>query len=97
MPTYISLVNFTDQGVRAIKDTVNRANAAKDLAKNMGGEIREIYWTLGTYDLVVVSEFPDNATGMAFIGAVGSQGNIRTTTLQAFTAEEMSQALSKMG
>jgi uncharacterized protein with GYD domain len=76
---------------------VNRANAAKDLAKKLGGEMTELHWTIGSYDIVAVSEFPDDVTGMAFLANVGSQGNIRTTTRRAFTAEEMSQALDKMG
>lgn len=97
MPTYVALISFTDQGVRNIKDTVSRAQTAKALAKKMGGELKGLYWTQGGYDLVSISEFPDDITGMAFLGAIGSQGNLRTTTMRALTEEEMTQAIGKMG
>ena len=97
MPTYISLINYTDQGIKTVKDTLGRAEAAQQLASGMGGSLKEVYWTLGSYDLVAVSEAPDDETATAFALALGSQGNIRTTTLRAFDAEDMAGILAKTG
>jgi uncharacterized protein with GYD domain len=97
MPRYISLVNWTDQGIRNFKATPDRANAARDLAGKMGGKLDEIYWTVGPYDLVVVTEFPDDETGTAFLLALGALGNVRTTTLRAFNTEEIARVISKAG
>ncbi len=96
MPTYISLINWTDQGIRTAKDTLDRASAATALAESMGGKIKDIYWTNGPYDIVTVAEFPDDATGTAFLLAAGSQGNIRTTTLRAFDRDEVAEILQKL-
>jgi uncharacterized protein with GYD domain len=93
MGTYISLINWTDQGIRNIKETAQRSAAAKDLAARMGGELKAIYWTLGSCDIVVISEFPDDETGTAYLLAIGSQGNIRTTTLRAFGEDEIERIL----
>jgi uncharacterized protein with GYD domain len=97
MATYISLINYTDQGIQTVKETIERANAAKQLAANMGGELREVYWTLGAWDVVAISEAPDDETATAFALALGSQGNIRTTTLRGFDAEEMKGIVAKVG
>jgi uncharacterized protein with GYD domain len=91
------LINWTDQGIRGSKETVDRANAAKDLAQRMGGAFTSIYWTVGPYDIVTVSEFPDDETATAFLLAVGALGNVRTTTLRAFTADEMTGIIGKLG
>ena len=95
MATYISLINYTDQGIKTVKDTLSRAEAAKQLASGMGGSLKEVYWTLGSYDLVAVSEAPDDETATAFALALGGQGNIRTTTLRGFDANEMRGILAK--
>jgi uncharacterized protein with GYD domain len=95
MATYISLIAYTDQGIRTVKDTLDRAEAAKQLATGMGGSLNEVYWTLGSYDIVAVSEAPDDETATAFALALGSQGNIRTTTLRAFDTDEMRGILAK--
>ena len=97
MPIYISLINYTDQGIKTVKDTLGRSEAAQQLASGMGGSLKEVYWTLGSYDLVAVSEAPDDETATAFALALGSQGNIRTTTLRAFDAEDMAGILAKTG
>lgn len=89
MATYVSLISWTDQGIRGFRDTVDRAEAGKQLAAAFGGSLREIYWTLGPYDLVAISEAPDDETATAFALALSSQGNVRTTTMRAFSAEEM--------
>jgi uncharacterized protein with GYD domain len=95
MATYISLINYTDQGIQTVKETVERAEAAKQLAAKMGGTLREVYWTLGSWDVVAISEAPDDETATAFALALGSQGNIRTTTLRGFDADEMRGILAK--
>ncbi len=97
MPTFVSLINWTDKGVAGFKDTVARADAAKRAAQAMGGTLKDIYWTVGPYDIVTVADFPDDASATAFLLALGSQGNIRTTSLRAFTAEEMTQIIAKVG
>jgi uncharacterized protein with GYD domain len=96
MPTYISLINWTDQGVQNFKETVNRADSARQMAEGMGGTIKEFYWTVGPYDMVGIAEFPDDETGTAFLLALGSLGNVRTTTLRAYNAEEMTGILGKV-
>jgi uncharacterized protein with GYD domain len=96
MTTYISLINWTDQGIRNFSDTVQRAEDAKALAQRMGGSIASIYWTVGQYDLVTVADFPSDETGTAFLLALGSQGNVRTTTLRAYDASEVAGVINKL-
>ncbi|WP_211450772.1 GYD domain-containing protein [Collimonas antrihumi] len=96
MATYIVLTNFTDQGIRTVKDTTKRAAAVREMAKKCGIEMKDVYWTLGSYDLVVTFEAPDDATITAFGLSLGAQGNVRTQTLRAFSTDEMSGILSKM-
>lgn len=88
MPTYISLINYTDQGIRGVKDSPKRLDAAKKLLKNLGGELKEFYLTLGGYDIVVVAEAPNDEVIAKFVLALGSLGNVRTTTLKAFAETE---------
>jgi len=97
MATYVSLISWTDQGIKNFKDTVKRADDAAALAERMGGKFGPIYWTLGSHDIVVISEFPDDETGTAFLLAVGSLGNVRTQTLRAFSKEEMQAIIAKTG
>jgi uncharacterized protein with GYD domain len=96
MPTYIVLGNFTDQGVRAVKDTTKRAAALKDMGKKHKVTIKEVYWTLGAFDVATIVEAPDDAAVTAFGLGVGALGNVRTQTLRAFSSEEMGQILSRM-
>ncbi len=79
------LGNWTDQGIRNIKDSPRRIDAAKAAAKGAGGEIKDAYMTLGSYDVVVVTEFPDDDAVATFSLAMGSRGNVRLTTLKAFS------------
>lgn len=95
MPTYVSLINWTDQGIGSFTDTVDRSRAAEELAGKFGGSLKEIYWTLGPYDIIAVSEAPDDETATAFALALSSQGNVRTTTMRAFTADEMRGIVAK--
>jgi uncharacterized protein with GYD domain len=97
MPTYVSLINWTEKGVAEFKDTVDRAEAGKTLAGKFGGTLKEIYWTTGPYDLVAISEAPDDESATAFALTLASQGNVRTTTLRAFSAEEMRGVIAKAG
>jgi uncharacterized protein with GYD domain len=96
MPTYVSLLSWTDQGIRAAKETLDRASAADEFAQSMGGRLKDVYWTLGVYDIVTVTEFPDDETAEAFLLGLGGQGNVRTKTLRAFTSDEMAGVLSKI-
>jgi uncharacterized protein with GYD domain len=96
MVTYIALASFTDQGARAIKDTVKRADAVRELAGRFGVNMTSIYWTLGQYDVVTVCEAKDEASITAFGLALASQGNVKTQTLRAFSRDEMSAVLSKL-
>jgi uncharacterized protein with GYD domain len=97
MPTFVSLINWTDQGVANFRNTVARSEDAKRAAAAMGGTIRDIYWTVGPYDLVTVADFPDDTSATAFLLALSAAGNVRTTTLRAYGAEEMSQIIAKVG
>lgn len=97
MPTYVSLLNWTDQGIQNFKETVDRAQAARDVAEQLGGQFKEIYWTIGLYDLVAVFEAPDDETAEAALLALGSQGNVRSTTLRAFTGDEMQAIIERVG
>jgi len=95
MPTYVSLINWTDKGVTDVSSTVDRAQAAQELAGKFGGSLKEILWTIGPYDIVAISEAPDDETATAFALALSSQGNVRTTTLRAFSADEMRGIVAK--
>ncbi|SRR6266566_6795210 len=96
MVTYVSLVNWTEQGIKNVKDTVKRAEAAANSAEKVGGRITSMYWTQGSYDLVVTSEFPDEQAAQVFVLALGSLGYVRTQTLRAFSAAEMTSILQKL-
>ena len=88
MATYIILINYTDQGIRNIKDSPKRLDAAKKMLKTMGGEIKDFYLTMGSYDIAIVAEAPSDDVIAKFALAAGSLGNIRTTTLKAFPEAE---------
>ncbi len=96
MASYIALAHFTDQGIRSVKDTVKRADAAKELATRYGVKMTQIWWTLGKYDIVVLLDAPDDASATAFNLALCSAGNVRTQTLKAFTRDETAAILGKL-
>jgi uncharacterized protein with GYD domain len=96
MATYVVLLNWTDQGLRTSKDTLDRADAAAKALEGLGGKMKDTYWTLGPHDVVAIIEAPDDETATAFALASGAQGNIRTTTLRAFDREEVKGILSKV-
>jgi uncharacterized protein with GYD domain len=96
MATYVILGNFTDKGVHDAKDTVNRADKFKAMAQNAGVTVKEMYWTIGTFDVVTICEAADDEAATALSLSVATRGNVRTQTLRAFTETEMSKILGKM-
>ncbi len=97
MRTYVILANWTDQGVKNIRDTLTRANAFRALIENRGGKLREHLYTLGEYDIVMVAEFTDDETAAAAVLALTSLGNVRAKTERAFTDEETAGILPQLG
>ena len=96
MATYVALIQFTEQGIRNIKDTVKRADAAAAEAEKMDIKIVEEFWTMGAYDVVLVVEAPNDETISAFMLKIGSLGNVKSHTLHAFRREEMEGILAKI-
>ena len=96
MAMYISLIQFTEQGIRNVKDTVKRGDAAIGEAEKMGMKIIEEFWTIGAYDIVVLFEAPDDETMSAFLLKIGSMGNVKSQTLRAFRKQEMEGILAKL-
>lgn len=96
MATYVVLFKFTDQGIRAVKNTSQRASQAAEMAKSFGCEMTSIYWTLGEYDIVATVTAPDDQSLCAFGLAIGSAGNVHTQTLRAFTKDEIGAILAKL-
>lgn len=96
MATFISLTSFTDQGIRNVQDTVKRADAVKAAASKFGVTVKDMYWTIGNHDMVVVFEAPDDAAFTAFGLSIGKAGNVRTQTLRAFNRDEMNAILAKV-
>jgi uncharacterized protein with GYD domain len=94
---YVVLANFTDQGVKNVKDTTKRADAFKELAKSKGASVKDIYWTLGQYDIVATVDAPDDTVVTALGLTLAQAGNIRTQTLRAFSAADMGAILGKVG
>jgi len=95
MATFISLVNFTDQGIRNVKDSPGRYEAFKALAEKLGGTVKGVYYTMGKYDMVIIMEGSDEAAMTAMLKA-GSLGNVRTESLRGFSLEEMKKIIGKM-
>jgi uncharacterized protein with GYD domain len=96
MAMYVSLIQFTDQGIRNIKDTVKRGDAAMAEAQKLGMKITEEFWTMGAYDVVVMFDAPNDETMSAFMLKIGSLGNVKSQTLRAFRREEMENILAKI-
>jgi uncharacterized protein with GYD domain len=88
MVTYVMLLNWTDQGIRNVKDSPKRLDAVKKLAKDLGGEVKSFYMTLGAYDVVLIVDMPNNDKLASFGLKLGSLGNMRSTTLKAFPEDE---------
>lgn len=97
MPTYVCLFNWTDQGIRNVRDTLERVDRASELAEQKYGvRLGQIYWTVGPYDLVSVFEAPDDQSVSAFLLELGSVGNVRSITLRAYDHEEMGQIIGRI-
>jgi len=96
MATYISLVQFTDKGIQAAKDTTRRVADWAAKVQSKGVTIKQMYWTLGQYDQVCVFDAPDDETAAGVLLAADMLGNIRTQTLRAFTASEMEKILASV-
>jgi uncharacterized protein with GYD domain len=97
MPTYVSLVNWTDQGIKNYRDTLRRAEDYRGLVEKHGGQVRQLLWTLGDYDIVAVADFPDDETATAVVLQTAAGGNIRTRTMKAFDADQMSAIIQRTG
>ena len=98
MSVYVTLLNWTDQGIRNIREAVQRVDSGAQVAEQKYGvRLREVYWTVGPYDYVVLWEAPDEQSMSAFMLELGSLGNIRSTTLRAYDREEMSGILERIG
>ena len=96
MITYVGLLSFTDKGIAGIKDTTKRAIAAREVAKKFGVNFREMLWTMGKYDVVCVLEAEDEQALAAFNLATAMQGNLRSHSLRAYSADEMDKILAKL-
>ena len=96
MAKYVVLVNFTDQGMRTVAESVKRAQASVSTFEQHGAKKIAQYWTLGIHDIVIILEAPSDEAAMKGLLAVGRLGNVRTTTLRAFTAEEMAAVTSSL-
>jgi uncharacterized protein with GYD domain len=97
MTTYIMLANLTDAGIKNAKDSPRRLDSTKQLLKDMGGEIKSFFLTMGEYDFVAVYEAPDDAVAARFCLQVGSLGNIRTKTLKAFPERAYREIIASLG
>jgi uncharacterized protein with GYD domain len=96
MPTYISMLRYTQQGISAVKNAPARIDAAKEAYRKAGGELKALYLTLGQYDLVVVAEMPNDEAVARMALALGSQGNIRSETMRAFTETEFRKIVGSL-
>jgi uncharacterized protein with GYD domain len=94
MPTYISLIKYTQQGIENIKDSPARYDAAKKAFQSMGAVLKEIYLVMGQYDLIIVAEAPDDETLAKLLLATGSQGNVSTQTMRAFSEDEFQKIIA---
>jgi uncharacterized protein with GYD domain len=96
MPRYVVLVNWTDQGIKNVKETLRRTDSGSDLAEKHGLKLEQAYWTVGPYDMVTVFEAPDDEALSAHLLEIGSLGNVRSTTLRAYSEQEMEGILRRL-
>jgi uncharacterized protein with GYD domain len=95
MATYVTLIRFTEQGARNIQDTSKRAAAFRDAAKKAGVTVRDVYWTMGTYDGLLVIDAPDDQTVASVMADLGVAGNVRTQTMRAFDESEIGAVVGR--
>jgi uncharacterized protein with GYD domain len=96
MPTYVRLVNWTEQGARAVREAVTRGEQGRQLVERAGARVIGWWWTQGRYDMVIVLEAPDDETASALALSMGMAGNVRTETLRAYDREEMRRILDRL-
>jgi uncharacterized protein with GYD domain len=96
MPTFISMLSWTDQGIRSVKDTPKRVQAARETAKKFGVEIKQIFLTSGDFDVVAILEAPSYDNVAKYSMTTGSQGNIRSRTVRAWPEAEMLKLISEL-
>lgn len=97
MTTYVMLANWTEPGMKAVKDSAKRLDAAKKMLKEMGGEMRAFFLTMGEFDMVVIYEAPDDAVSARFIMQLGQLGYVRTRTLKAFPEAAYRELIASLG
>ncbi|MDQ3834393.1 MAG: GYD domain-containing protein [Actinomycetota bacterium] len=97
MPTYIALVDWTDQGIRPVGAAVERADKGAEIARKHGARFLEHYWTIGPYDAVAIVAAPDEESATTVFREPGTAGNGRPTLLRAFDCEEMSRIIDRLG
>jgi uncharacterized protein with GYD domain len=95
MATFIALIDWTEQGVKGFRESVDRYEAARDAFEQMGVQLTQVYWTLGGHDIVAVAEADDDESMAAASLMLGAQGNLRTTTMRAFSTDEMRAVIAK--
>ncbi len=96
MPTYIGLYNYTEQGIKNVKESPARLDAAKTLATDLGGELKAFYLTIGVYDLVAIVEVPDDEAAAKFALTLSAGGNVRGQTLKAFEETDYRRIISEL-
>ena len=97
MPIYVGLGNWTDQGTKDFRGAVHRGNSFREAVEQAGGRVRELVWTMGEYDFVTVVEAPDDETAATLVLRVAAVGNVRTKTMRAFDADQMSDIIARTG
>ena|SRR5579872_6674658 len=95
MATFVILMNWTEQGIKTFEDSPSRADAGKEEMARLGVTMRDIYWTVGPYDVLLVCDAPDAESMASALLRLGAAGNVRTTTLRAFTREEFDQLAAR--
>jgi uncharacterized protein with GYD domain len=96
MPRYVTLLNFTDQGIRNFQDTVDRYESSQRQFEQLGVRFIDVYWTVGDHDIVAVVEASDDESAAAALLALGAQGNVRTKSMRAFSKDEMRAVINKV-
>ena len=96
MPTFVGMLSWTDQGVRTVKDTPKRIQAARERAKKLGVEIKQVFLTTGEFDILVIAEANDGDSMAKMAMAAGAEGNVRTRTVGAWTEPEIAKLISEL-
>ena len=96
MATYLVFINWTEQGIRNVKDSPKRVDAARKAIKDLGGELKTFYMTQGNYDAVLIMEMPNDEKLASFVLQIGTLGNVRTTTLRAYSEEEYRKIIGSL-